>query len=72
MPRKLRQLRAELRRRGFAKVRQEGSHETWRHPDGAQMGLAGDDGADAKRYQESDLRAVLAAVEAAQEREQGQ
>ena len=60
MPRKVRELRAELRRAGFVLVRQEGSHETWRHPSGAKVTLAGADGADAQRYQERDLRQALA------------
>ena len=32
MVRKLRQLRADLRRAGYAPARQRGSHERWRHP----------------------------------------
>ncbi len=72
MPRKVRQIRADLRRAGFAVIRQEGSHQTWRHdPTGAQVGLAGADGADAKRYQERDARAAIAAAQAA-ERPEGE
>jgi predicted RNA binding protein YcfA (HicA-like mRNA interferase family) len=32
MPRKIRQLRADLRRAGWNVVRQAGSHQIWRHP----------------------------------------
>lgn len=32
MPRKLRELRSDLRREGWAIARQRGSHQTWRHP----------------------------------------
>ena len=64
MPRKLRELRAELRRAGFVLANTEGSHQDWRHPSGQRVILAGRDGADAPRYQERDVRAALAAVRA--------
>ena len=61
MPRKLRQLRADLRRAGFSIDHQTGSHEQWKHPAIGvdRITLAGNDGADAKPYQERDLRWVL-------------
>lgn len=62
MPRKLRELRAELRRAGFVPIRTAGSHETWAHPSGATLTLAGKDGAAARRYQERDLRQARAVV----------
>jgi predicted RNA binding protein YcfA (HicA-like mRNA interferase family) len=62
LPRKLRQLRAELRALGFALIRTNGSHETWRHPSGIKATVAGADEADAKRYQERDLAEARAAV----------
>ncbi len=65
MPRKLRQLRADLRALGFVLVRTTGSHETWRHPTGVKATVAGADGADAKRYQEGELAEARAAVAAA-------
>ncbi|MBM3664605.1 MAG: type II toxin-antitoxin system HicA family toxin, partial [Actinobacteria bacterium] len=34
MPKKYREVRAALTAAGWAKVRQSGSHETWRSPDG--------------------------------------
>jgi len=64
MPRKLRELRAELRRAGFILAHTTGSHETWRHPSGAKLTLAGRDGADAKPYQERQLRAMIVAATA--------
>lgn len=64
MPRKLRELRAELRRAGFVLAHTTGSHETWRHPSGAKLTLAGRDGADAQPYQERQLRAMIAAATA--------
>ena len=67
MPRKLRQVRADLRVAGFVLVRTTGSHETWEHPRGPSVTLAGKDGADAQFYQERAVRAALAAVRATQE-----
>jgi predicted RNA binding protein YcfA (HicA-like mRNA interferase family) len=50
MPRKLRQLRADLQRAGFSIDHQHGSHQVWKHPliPGVSANLAGNDGADAK------------------------
>jgi predicted RNA binding protein YcfA (HicA-like mRNA interferase family) len=67
MPRKLRQLRADLRAAGFVLVRTTGSHEAWEHPLGPVVTLAGRDGSDAQFYQERQVRAAIAAVRAAQE-----
>lgn len=65
MPRKLRELRADLRREGWYIARQTGSHQTWRHPQVRRRAmLAGKDGADAKPYQEEEVAAALAAVQA--------
>lgn len=71
MPRKLRQLRADLRALGFVLVRQAGSHQTWQHPAGERVTLAGADGADAQRYQERDLRDARAAIEQGASEESG-
>ena len=66
MPRKLRELRADLRRAGFRHLprRGKGSHTYWEHPadPGARVNLAGADGADAKPYMEQQVRAALARV----------
>ncbi|MGH2346414.1 MAG: type II toxin-antitoxin system HicA family toxin [Chloroflexota bacterium] len=58
MPRKVRQLKAELRRAGASIVRQRGSHATWQHPaiPGVLAELAGQDGDDVQPYQERDVR----------------
>lgn len=72
MPRKLRQLRAELRALGFYLARQVGSHETWRHACGHQVLLAGADGNDVKPYQERLLREAHAAVERAARASRGE
>lgn len=67
MPQKLRELRVALRAAGFILVRTTGSHETWEHPRGLTLTLAGKDGADARFYQERAVRAAIAAVRAARE-----
>ena len=62
MPRKLRQLRAELRRSGFAldTKRGKGSHTYWTHPMVPYpVVLSGHDGDDADHYQERDVRKAL-------------
>lgn len=65
MPRKLRELRADLRRAGWIPVRQTGSHQTWRHPHlpGVNVRRPGGDGDDAKPYQERDVALAVAKVE---------
>jgi hypothetical protein len=61
MPPKLRTLRAELARAGWQIDHQTGSHQIWKHPllPGDVVNLAGNDGADAHRYQERDVRAAI-------------
>ena len=61
MPRKVRQLKADLRRAGASIFRQRGSHATWQHPaiPGILVELAGQDGDDARPYQEHDIREAL-------------
>jgi predicted RNA binding protein YcfA (HicA-like mRNA interferase family) len=65
MPRKLRQLRTDLKKAGLALTdRGKGSHEVWEHPEvpAASVTLSGHDGDDAKPYQERDVRRVIAKV----------
>jgi hypothetical protein len=62
MPRKIRELRADLRRAGFVVLpgRGKGSHTYWMHPLVRDtITLAGADGADAHPYQERDVRNAL-------------
>ena len=70
MPRKLRQLRADLRRAGFNVDHQRGSHQVWKHPliPGVSANLAGADGTDAKPYQEQEVRTALRRLDEAQRR----
>jgi len=72
MPRKLRELRADLRQAGFTITRQTGSHQVWTHPSlpGASAVLAGGDGTDAKPYQETQIRRTLSALREALRRRQ--
>ena len=71
MPRKLRELRADLRRAGFVMDHQTGSHQVWKHTlvPGIGANLAGKDGADAKSYQESEVRQAIRASRDAQREE---
>jgi hypothetical protein len=72
MPRKLRQLRADLQHAGFALDHQTGSHQVWKHPllPGVSANLAGKDSADAKPYQEREVRDAITRLREAQRRQQ--
>jgi predicted RNA binding protein YcfA (HicA-like mRNA interferase family) len=60
MPRKLRELKADLRRAGFAVRSGTGSHTVWKHPLGRQrVTLSGGDSDDAQGYQERQVQAAL-------------
>jgi hypothetical protein len=74
MPRKLRQLRADLRRHGARISSQVGSHQKWKHPlvSDSYAELAGADGDDAKPYQEKDVKRLIREIEAAERAQRGQ
>lgn len=62
MPRKIRELKADLRRAGFVEVprRGKGSHAIWKHAaSGAQVNFAGADGSDTQHYQEREVRDAI-------------
>jgi predicted RNA binding protein YcfA (HicA-like mRNA interferase family) len=62
MPRKIRELKADLRQAGFTEVkgRGKGSHTVWTHPKyKGIVTLSGQDGDDADRYQEKQVRAAI-------------
>jgi len=61
MPRKIRELKADLRKAGAVQVAQVGSHTKWKHPQvpGLLIELAGADRHDAKHYQERDVGDAL-------------
>lgn len=61
MPRKVRQLIAELQRAGFVCVKGagKGSHRKFSHPKARSVILSGADGEDARRYQERDVSKAI-------------
>lgn len=67
MPRKIRQLKADLRRAGFVldPRRGKGSHTVWvhEHDPAIDVVVSGHDGADAKYYQEREVREAIARAE---------
>lgn len=62
MPRKLRQLMADLEKAGFVNRGGKGSHRNFSHPQGLRVTVSGGAGDDAKHYQERDVRRALDAV----------
>ena len=67
MPRKIKQLMAELRQAGFVELarRGKGSHSVWKYParpDVFAVTLAGQAGEDAHPYQERAVREAIAQV----------
>jgi predicted RNA binding protein YcfA (HicA-like mRNA interferase family) len=71
MPRKIRQLKADLRKAGFSWRPGKGSHTVWEHLllPGDKVTLSGNDGDDAQSYQERDVRTILANLREAQKRQ---
>ena len=65
MPRKIRQLKSMLRKAGFTRRPGKGSHTNWSHPrlPGQAVTVSGNDGDDAKPYQEKQVREAIKAVE---------
>ena len=65
MPKKIRELKAMLRKVGFECVRIRGSHERWIHLDLPELPitLAGKDGKDAKPYLEKLVNNALQQLE---------
>ena len=62
MPRKVRQLIADLERAGFMNRGGKGSHRNFTHPKGQRVTISGSPGDDAKHYLERDVRRALDAV----------
>ena len=60
MPRKVRQLIADLEKVGFVNRGGKGSHRNFTHPNGLRVTISGGAGDDAKHYQERDVRRALA------------
>lgn len=59
MPRKVRQLIADLERAGFVNRGGKGSHRNFTHPKGLRVTLSGKPSDDAKHYQERDVQRAL-------------
>jgi predicted RNA binding protein YcfA (HicA-like mRNA interferase family) len=62
MPRKVRQLIADLERAGFVNRGGKGSHRNFTHPAGLRVTLSGGLGDDVKHYQEREVRRALDAA----------
>lgn len=62
MPRKVRQLIADLEQVGFVNRGGKGSHRNFTHPNGPRVTLSGGAGDDAKHYQERDVKRAVAAI----------
>ena len=56
MPRKLRELISDLEKAGFVNRGGKGSHRNFIHPRGIRVTLSGQAGADARHYQEKEIR----------------
>ena len=62
MPRKVRQLIADLEQAGFVNRGGKGSHRNFTHPRGVRVTLSGGAGDDARHYQEHGVRLALDAL----------
>jgi predicted RNA binding protein YcfA (HicA-like mRNA interferase family) len=62
MPRKVRQLIADLEKVGFVDRGGKGSHRNFTHLKGLRVTISGGAGDDAKHYQERDVRRAVDAV----------
>jgi predicted RNA binding protein YcfA (HicA-like mRNA interferase family) len=60
MPRKVRQLIADLKRHGFIDRGGKGSHRNFTHPVGGIVTISGNPGDDAKKYQEKEVKLAIA------------
>lgn len=59
MPRKIRQLIADLTKAGFLFEGGKGSHRKFVHPAGPQVVVSGNEGDDAHHYQEKNVQKAL-------------
>ena len=62
MPRKIRQLIADLEKVGYVNRGGKGSHRNFTHPKGPRVTLSGNLSDEARHYQERDVRRALDAV----------
>ncbi|MEH1952540.1 type II toxin-antitoxin system HicA family toxin [Nostoc sp.] len=64
MPKKIRELKQMLSQVGFTEVPVKGSHTNWVHPlYSEKITISGKNGADAKRYQEKEVKQAIEEVE---------
>ncbi|PSB42101.1 type II toxin-antitoxin system HicA family toxin [Chroococcidiopsis cubana CCALA 043] len=67
-PRKIRELKQTLRRAGFTELPGKGSHTNWIHPlYSGKLTISGNDGADAKPYQEKEIQQAIQEIETRQQ-----
>ncbi|MGF1479978.1 MAG: type II toxin-antitoxin system HicA family toxin [Cyanophyceae cyanobacterium] len=67
MPKKIRELKQMLRQAGCMSESGKGSHTKWKHPRLMdKLTLSGNDGQDAKPYQERDVKSYLREIEEAE------
>ncbi len=59
MARKIRELMTDLENAGFVNRGGKGSHRNYRHPKGIRVTLSGKKGANAKPYQEKEVRRAI-------------
>ena len=59
MPRKVRQLIADVEKAGFMNRGRKGSHRNFTHPQGIRLTISGKLSDDAKHYQERDVQRAL-------------
>jgi len=62
MPKKIRELIAELQKNGFVDRGGKGSHQNFIHECGVKITLSGKSGSDAKLYQEKDIKQAIKRV----------
>lgn len=71
MPKKIRELKSLLLKAGFSSVPGKGSHIKWFHPLlPGKLTLSGNDGDDAKRYQEKDVNNALKKLDEVRQQEE--
>lgn len=65
MPKKIRDLKAMLKKAGFRWRPGKGDHTVWEHSAHPEISvtLSGNDGADARRYHEKDVKKAIEQVE---------
>ena len=65
MPKKIRELKSMLKKAGFVWRPGKGGHTIWKHAahPGVSVTLSGNDGDDARRYHERDVKQALKIIE---------